>query len=568
MSFLGELHRRHVTKVAVVYAVVGLGVSEAADLFLGNLGAPSWAVPAVLIGLLLGFPVALVLAWAYDLTPAGVLKDGEEVGTEPVAGNGAVAALDAPPAAPVVPSDRRSIAVLPLANLSGDPDNEYFSDGMTDDILTALTFIEGLRVISRMSVMRYKGTTKNSREIASELGVGTVLEGSVRRSDNRVRVVVQLIDASNDEHIWADTYDRDLQDVFAVQSEVAESIAGVLESKLSPHGRARLATTPTKSLEAYELVLRARHEYLQVTQDHVDRGMELLHQAIELDPDYAVAHAHLAIAHFVLPYFSPVSPESIEASAREAIDRAFELDDTIPEAYAARGYWRFNFRWDWEGAEEDFARALELNPSFADAYAWRALMRHLRRRSGDAIDDARRSVSLDPLSFQTRSQLAQCLTWEGQPDAAMDILEEIVAEDPTNFISHWNLGVLKRPTDIETALTHFERALVEMDVPLGHASRSVTLRMLGRTEEADQAIDDLEARSGTEYVSPFALAVAYFGKGDLDRGFGYLEEGADQRDFLTLYLRLIAPSYGFQEHPRHLALLQRIWPDDFPESDQ
>ena len=542
MSFLGELKRRKVIRVAVVYAVVGLGIGEAADIFLGNLGAPVWAVPTVLIVLLLGFPVSLVLAWAYDLTPTGVSNSAPR-------------------------SDRRLIAVLPFTNLSGDPDNEFFGDGVTDDILTALTYIEGLKVISRMSAMRYKGTTKSTREIASELGVGTVLEGSVRRSDNRVRVAVQLIDASTDEHIWADTYDRELQDVFAVQSEVAESVAATLESQLSPHGKVRLAAVRTHNVEAYELVARARHAYLRVTPEHVARGMKLLKQAIELDPEYAVAYAHLGIAHFVQPYFSPVSPASIEASARDAIDRAFELDDGIPEAYVARAYWRFNFRWDWDGAEQDFARALEINPSFADAYQWRALMRHISRRTEEAIEDAKRSVSLDPLSFQTRNQLAQSLTWGGQPDAAMAVLAEVVEEDPTNFISHWNLGVLTRPSDIQAALRHFENGLSEIDVPLGQASRSVTLRMLGRTEEADQIIEDLEVRSNsTEFVSPFALAVAYFGSGDFDRGLDYLEQGAEMRDFLSLYSRLIAPAYGFHDHPRYQALLRRIWPDDFPIS--
>ena len=285
----------------------------------------------------------------------------------------------------------------------------------------------------------------------------------------------------------------------------------------------------------------------------------------QITAEFSAAHTYLAIAHFVQPYWSPVSPASIEASAREAIDRAFELDDSIPEAYVARGYWRFNFRFDWKGAEDDFARALEINPSFADAYQWRAQMRHISRQSDEAIEDAKRSVSLDPLSFSSRNQLAQSLTWGGQPEAAMAILEEVVAEDPANFVSHWNLGVLKRPTDIEAALEHFENGLSEMDVPLGQASRSVTLRALGRIEEADRIIRELEARaSGDEYVSPFALAVAYLGKGDFDRGLDYVEEGVENHDFLILYSRLISQQYGFHDHPRYQAILHRVWPDDFP----
>jgi serine/threonine-protein kinase len=560
LRFLGELRRRHVIRVGVVYTVVGLGVAEAADIFLGNLGAPDWAVPATLMTLLLGLPVTLVVSWVYDLTPTGLVKD-EDRHAHHEDENGAGPSATTETKLPATPADRRFVAVLPLTSLSEDRDDEFFADGVTDDIITALALVEGLSVISRLSAMRYKGALKSTQVIAEELGVGTVLEGSVRRSKNRVRISVKLIDASTDRNVWVDTYDRDLEDVFAVQSEVAESVATALQSRLSPRGKERLATVPTRNVEAYELVARARHAYLQVTPDHVNHGMELLRQAIELDPDYGVAWAHLAIAHFVLPYFSSVSPASVEASAREAIDRAFELDDGLPEAYVARAYWKFNFRFDWEGAESDFEKAIELNPSFSDAYQWRALMRHICRRPADAIADARRSVMLDPLSFQTRSQLAQCLAWGGQPEAAIGILQEILKEDRSNFIAHWLLGLLVRPGDPEAALGHFDDAVAEMDLPLGHASRSVALRGLGRTADADSVVRALEARDeGPEYVSPFSLAVAYFGKGEPERALDCLERGIEGHDFLSLYLRLIAPAYGFQDHPQYQAILNRVWP--------
>lgn len=540
-GFLGELKRREVIKVAVVYAVVGAGVAQAADVFLGNL-APQWALDASLVVLLLGFPVALVLAWAYNLTPAGVVRDGEVPS--------AVASVDADP---------RAIAVLPFLNLSSDAENEFFADGVTDDILTALTLVEDLHVISRTSVMRYKGSDKDARAIARELGVGSVLEGSVRRVAERVRVTVQLVDATTDGHMWAANYDRDLQDVFAVQTDIAENVARALSSHLSPRGRARLQAASARDEEAYELLVRARHAYLQITQSHVDHGMRLIRRALDIDPEYAEAWAHLAIAHFVLPYFSKVAPASIEASAREAIDRAFALDDGLPEAYVARAFWRFNFRYDWEGSERDFGRAITLNPSSADAYQWRGLMRLLCKRIDDAVADARQSVALDPLSFQTRSQLSQNLIWGGRGEAARPIVEEIVREDPTNIIAHWSLGVLVQRTDPEAAVKHFEDALSYMDLPLAHASRGLALRELGRTEEADQVIEDLEERSrGPEYVSPFALALCYFGKRDQERGFAYLTQGVDDHDFLSLYMQI--GLFGVAEDPRYQALVRRVWP--------
>lgn len=560
-SFLGELKRRHVIKVGAVYAVVGLTLAEGADVFLGNL-APPWVLDAVLIVLLVGFPVSIALAWAYDLTPWGVVRGAEPMDSGPDAHVTSTSGAALPTPETASPQDIRSIAVLPFTNLSADAENEFFADGITDDILTALTLVEGLRVTSRTSVMRFKGSQASTGVIAAELGVQAVLEGSVRRSDGRVRVTVQLIDASTDDHMWASNYDRELEDVFAVQSDVAEDVARALRSRLSSRGRARLASTPTRSLKAYELVTRARHAYLQVTRDHVDHGLQLLERALDLDPEYAEAWAHLAISNFVLPYYSQVSPASIEASARDAIDRAFALDQDSPEAHVARAFWRFNFRFDWVGAERDFARALELNPSFADAYQWRSLLHLLCGRLDRAVADARQAVLLDPLSFQTRSQLAQNLTWAGETTEAETILRDILQEDPTHFLAHWALGIVVRAADPAAALLHFDDALSHMDVPLGHASRSLALRRLGRSEEADRVIRELEARrGGTEYVDPFALAVAHFGAGHVDVGLDYLEEGVETHDFMTLHLQLLAPGFDLQDHPRYRAIVRDVWPD-------
>lgn len=459
--------------------------------------------------------------------------------------------------------DSRSVAVLPFVNLSADPEDEYFTDGITDDIISALTLIEGLRVISRTSSMQYKGTTKTTRRIARELNAGVILEGSVRRHGDRVRIVAQLIHANRDETLWASTYDRELEDVFAVQSEVAKSVAEALQSRLSPRGRMRLAGGPsTTNVQAYQLVARARHAYLRISLARVEHGIKLLRQALEIDPGYAEAWAHLAIAHFILPYFWPRPPSSVRETTREAINRALELNWDLPEAYVARGLWRFNYRFDWLGAEQDLDKALELNPSSADAYHWRSLIHMMCRRTEESVEDARKGVALDPLSFQTRSQLAQNLTWADQWEEGAAILRETIAEDPGNFMAHWALGVATR--DPEQALVHFDDALEQMDVPLGHASRSSILRRLDRDDEADQIIEELEERAaGPEYVTPYALAVAYFGKGDVERGLDYLEKGVDEHDFMTLHFRIIARPFRFEDHPRYLALVRRVWPDDF-----
>jgi len=556
-------------------------------------GAPEWVQPVILVLIVLGFPVALVLAWAYDLTPEGVVRTSAEASS---AGTAAVAEAppvaeehqavdqaqeravgdtlptDAPtPAADIPqtaapPSDRRSVAVLPLTNLSDDPEDEYFSDGMTDDILTALSFIEGLKVISRTSIMRYKGTTKTIREIAGELGVGTIVEGSVRRAGDRVRIVTQLIDASTDEHLWADTFDREIQDVFAVQSEVAESIAVALESVLSPQGKARLATKPTDNLEAYELVLRGRNEYLKFLPENVARGMEFLRQAIELDPQYALAHAHLGLAYFIQPFWSPVAPDRVIQPAKEAIDRAFELDPNLPEAYSARGLWKAFFQWDWKGAEADLARALALNPNLADAYYWRSFFLMLQQRHPESVEDVRHAVALDPLSHFVQDMLGELLLWAGQIEAARRVYESILDEDPSYYQAHFFMGAVTRPTDPAAALDHYDRALAGFDSPMVWASRSIALRNLGRHQEADQTIARLETRSQTEYISPFAMGLVYLASGDVDKAFDCLEEGAEIHDVLIPYIRVSADTFGIGDHPRYLALRRRIWRDEFGES--
>ncbi len=383
-----------------------------------------------------------------------------------------------------------------------------------------------------------------------------------------MRIVAQLIDASTDEHLWADTFDRELQDVFAVQSEVAESIAVALASVLSPQGKARLATKPTDNLEAYELVLRARPEYMGALPDGVERGLQLLRQAIELDPQYALAYAHLGLAYFSAPYLSPVAPDRIGQPAKEALHRAFELDPNLPEAFVARACWKVYFDWDWKGAEADLGRALALNPNLTDAYYWRSFFLQLQERQEESIRDARHAVALDPLSLVTQERLGQALLWSGQMDAAKRVLESILDDDPSDSLAHFWMGLLNRPTDPAAALEHYDRAIAEEDFPLAWASRSLALRNLGRREEADQNVVRLEARSRSEYVSPTAMGMAYLGSGDVDKAFDFFEEGAEIHDFMAPYLRIGAPVWGIADHPRYLALRRRIWPDEFGESGE
>jgi TolB-like protein len=326
-AFLAELKRRRVYRVAIVYAAVAFVIWQAAEIAVPALRLPEWALTLIVLLTIAGFPIALVLAWAFDITPGGVKA------TEP--GNNAIAMIAgvvvlalAVAAAWLALHDRgsapapeaKSIAVLPFANMSADPDNEYFSDGITDDIILHLSKVAELEVISRTSVMRYKDTDLSARQIGEQLSVASVLEGGVQRVGERVRINAQLIDARTDRHIWAEQYDRQLTDIFAIQSDVAQQIAAALEATLTADETERIGKAPTENLEAYDLYLRGRHFWSQ-RGEGLRRGLQYFQQALEKDPNYARAHAGVADCYSLLGFYLYLPPHEA-GCARGAGDRS------------------------------------------------------------------------------------------------------------------------------------------------------------------------------------------------------------------------------------------------------
>ena len=383
-SFWSELKRRRVVRVAIAYAIPAFVVIEVADVLVPALGMPAWVITGVAVVCIGGFPIALILAWMFDITPTGVVRTGPTEGT-------GVYASDPSPS-----YDPRAIAVLPLKNLSDDPENEFFSDGVTEDILTHLSRCGDLHVISRTSAMTYKGTSKSIGEIARELKVGSVLEGSVRKAGGRVRVVAQLVDCATDKYLWAENYDRELEDIFAVQSDVAERIAEALEAELAPGEVERMRRGPTGDMEAYELFLRGRQDVYRVGGADILRGIEQLKEAIDLDPDFAPAHAMLALAYLAAPYW--IGFRSSLPLAQAAARRALELDDSLGLAWVAQAGVKFHYDWDWSGAGADFARAAELDTNLQDLYLWQGMYLLLLERFDEAAASLERGTSLDPHS--------------------------------------------------------------------------------------------------------------------------------------------------------------------------
>jgi len=414
VTFLDELKRRKVYRVAVAYAIAAGGIIQLASAVFPAWELPSWALRLTIVLLLSGFPLALLLAWAFDVTPQGIrttptlpLDHGPEFGHHRrrrnitlLVGSGvlvsAVAGFFLLPKADATRMEK-SIAVLPFENFSGKPENAYFADGIQDDILTNLSKIGDLKVISRTSVMAYRGKQKNVRQIGKELGVGAILEGSVRREGNRVRVNVQLINAQNDEHIWAEDYDRDLTDVFAIQTDLAQKISHELQAQLSPSEKAGMTRKPTENGEAYLAFVQAHDLQAAAVEDRAkaNEAVQLYKRAIELDPNFALAIANLSITHsWILHTFDPKAEQRVLAA--KYAERALQLAPEMPEAHLARGYSLYYGERDFKGALQEFAIAQRGLPNDSQVYL---VIGAIQRRQGEweqSTANLEKAASLNP----------------------------------------------------------------------------------------------------------------------------------------------------------------------------
>jgi adenylate cyclase len=376
------LRRRRVFRVVVIYAIAGWVVIEVSATVLPGLNLPEWTTTMVILLVALGFILAVGLAWAFDIGPQGIertLPSGETPAQPPVqaappvpnpvpAVTPAVVAVpeSAPAPAAAVADDRRSIAVLPFVNMSGDPENEYFSDGIAEEILNLLVKLPQLRVASRTSSFVFKGEKVNIPDVARKLNVGTLLEGSVRRAGDRVRITAQLIEVGTDSHLWSETYDREMRDVFAIQDDIARSIVAALEVTLTPRDRRALQYVATSDAKAYDYYLRGRQYFYEFTRRHFHNAIRMFRQAIEQDPNFALAYAGMADAYSLLYQWADSSAENI-AKANEASIKAITLDPDSAEANAARGT-ALSIGGKYDDAERAFENAILLNPSLYEPY--------------------------------------------------------------------------------------------------------------------------------------------------------------------------------------------------------
>jgi adenylate cyclase len=437
----GELKRRRVVRVVVLYAIAGWIVIEVTSTVSPNLNLPDWTVKLVTILVALGFVIAIMLAWAFDIGPGGVHRSasiddaGADARQNAAASTEGVAANDKVRQSPAEIDQRKSIAVLPFINMSGDVENEYFSDGISEEILNLMVKLPQLRVASRTSSFMFKGKDVSIPTVAKELGVDTVLEGSVRRAGDRVRITAQLIDVATDSHLWSETYDREMKDVFAIQDDIAQSITDALKMALSPKERRAIQNVATSDAGAYDFYLRGRSYMYTMTRRDYEYAIRMFQQAIDLDAMYALAYAGIADAYSHLFRYADGSRKNAE-KARQASEKAIALDPDSSEARASRGLAMF-INEEYAEAEQEFEKAIELNPNLFEAYYYFGLANSSQGEFEKAAAMYLKAMAVNPADYQPPIFLAQAYASLGRRHdemkarlASLDLIQRHLEMNP------------------------------------------------------------------------------------------------------------------------------------------
>jgi TolB-like protein/DNA-binding winged helix-turn-helix (wHTH) protein/Flp pilus assembly protein TadD len=457
------------------------------------------------------------------------------------------------------PKPPRSIVVLPLQNLSNNPTEDYFADGMTDELTTDLAQFGSLRVISRTSAMRYKGANKTAPEIGRELGVDTLIEGTVQRVANRVRIRIQLIDSASDRHLWARSYDHELKDVLVLQSSAARDIAEEVQGKVSQKTDLAAVNLRPVQPDAYEAYLKARYFWNKRSEEGLKKSIDYFEQAISQDPKFAAAYAGLADSYSILG--SDVLPAKVaSAKAHDAANKALELDPTIAEGHAELALVAFYYDWDWTRAEQEFRRAIELNPNYATAHHWYSYYLSAMGRFPEAMAEASRAQQIDPLSLSANTTVVGRARDLGEYSYAIDLSRRALEMDPNFVPAHIALGSIYEVQGIWTqAIREYQKAVeLSHNSPSALASLGHAYGVAGRQNEARVILASLREASKKRYVSAFDMAVVFAGIRDSDGAFQWLEKAYAERESQMAFLNVTRRLDPVRSDPRFADLLHRM----------
>jgi TolB-like protein len=578
-SFFAELKRRNVYKVAIAYAVVGWLLTQVATQVFPFFEIPNWGIRLVVLIIAIGFPIALIIAWAFELTPEGLKRtevaDGEAV--NPSANKAWIYVVITAVALSVglfffgrysatntkgIPGElpEKSVAVLPFANLSGNPENAYFAAGIQDEIITRLAKIGQLKVVSCLSTQRFKSSPDDLPAIAKQLGVANVLQGSVQRSADEVRVNVQLVKGETDTHLWADTFDRKLTDVFQIESDIAKTIAEKLQAKLTGSEERAISVQPTANVEAHQLYLQGRYFWNRRTGENLKKALSYFQQAVEKDPGYALAYAGISDSCTLIPVYGAGAPQDYYPRAKAAAEKALALDDMLGEAHTSLANVLFRY-FELAESTREFERGIELNPNYATAHQWYGRLMLLMIGQFDrAIAEVKRAVELDPVSPIIHADLGTVYTFARRYDEAIEQFRHTLELDPQFYWGHRQLGLaLELKGDPGNAIAEYQKALQLSDDPrvlafIGHAEPST-----GRQSEARAILVKLTEIAKTRYVSGYSFAVIHLALGEKDQALDWLEKDARERNGFEINFIKVDPYLDpLRGDPRFEALVLKV----------
>ena len=457
--------------------------------------------------------------------------------------------------------DKKRIAVLPFLNISPDPKDEYFADGLTEELIAKLSTISGFKVIARTSTMRFRGTSKSVGEIGRELKSGTILEGSVRKAANRLRVTAQLINAATEEHLWVQNYDRQLEDVFAIQAEVAQNVADALKTQLLTEERRHIEKKSTSDIGAYTLYLKGRYYWNERNKESLEMAIKYFEQAIKRDPEFALAYSGLADCYVVLVDHSYLAPNEGNPRAKQAATKALELDNTLAEAHTSLAS-ILNTDWEWTEAEREFNEALRLNPNYPTAHHWYSIYLLSLGRLDEAMREAKAAQELDPVSPQIHAYAGILHYCARHYDSALKELGKSLELDPNSVAAHeYRCYVYLFKSMFEEALTEMRLVLrfFHMSTANVRAFTGGVYAMAGRIEEAKRIIRECEDASTHEYVDPQWLVFAHSRLGNKDRAFEWLEKAFEAHRATPFQVKLDPRFDGITSDPRFEELMKKTF---------
>ena len=500
----------------------------------------------------------------YDNSMMFCLDDGAELLYGPASDEPATAILSSAEAKTAVlnagsANAPNSIAVLPFTHMSWAEDDEYFCDGLAEELINALSKIDQLKVPARTSAFSFKGKDTHISEIAQKLGVRTILEGSVRKSGDRMRITVQLINAADGYHLWSERYDREFKDVFDVQDEITLAVVDALKVKLLGDEKAAVLKRGTENAKAYELYMRGRFLWNRRTIGDFEKAIEQFQMAIEIDPTYALAYSGLADCLLFLGYYEAYSPADAALKAKQAVTKALAMDDSLAEAQASMAVYKMYFEFDWRGGEAGLRKAIELNPKLPTARYWYCSFLDALGRFDESIEQGRVAHELDPLDLITLNNIARTLTHAGRHDEAIDLALKTLEIAPEFYVTHWALGVVYlKIGKLDEAVERFRFAAAKSSLLFLRAYLGFALALSGNTAEARQILAELHAEGKRTYVSPLCICLVHIGLGEIETALDLLEDAWTMKTVLLIWIKTEPVFDALRDEPRFNDLVMKM----------